>query len=181
MLMKMSIILYHKNRNIGIDVRNERGNIEMIEHPIIALRLQGYDEHICIDISEVHGFPNEISYGGGYFAQGNLDIRVGSYSVCAKHSFTTGELYDFLCQLQKCYDAISGEAVLENAGYELELKLTFQKTGKVLATGMFQERPDVDTRLYFEMMTDQSAVADALCELKNVYSIFGDKKGIIKT
>ena len=152
----------------------------MIEFPITAFRLQGYDEHICLEISEVHGFPNELSYGGGYFAQGYLNICVGSYSVCAKHSFTTGELYNFFCQLQKCYDEVSGEAVLENVDHELELKLTFQKTGKVLATGMFQECPAVNTRLYFEMMTDQSAVAGVLRELKNVYSIFGDRKGLIK-
>lgn len=152
----------------------------MIGLPITAFRLQGYNEHICLDISEVHGFPNEISYGGGYFAQGNLDICVGSYSVCAKHFFTTGELYDFFCQLQKCYDTISGKAVLENVDHELKLTLTFQKTGKVLATGMFQECPAVNTRLHFEMMTDQSAVAGVLRELKNVYSILGDKKGLIK-
>ena len=152
----------------------------MTELSITAFQLQGYNEHISLDISQVYGFPDEITYGGGYYAQGNLDICVGSYSVCAKHSFTTGELYDFYCQLQKCYDAISGEAILENVDHELELKLTFQKTGKVLVAGMFQELPSVDTRLHFEMVRDQSAIAGVLRELKNVYSILGDKKGIIK-
>ena len=151
----------------------------MTELPITAFQLKGEHEHICLTISQVHGFPDELTYGGGYFAQGNLDIRVGSYSVCAQHSFTTGQLYDFYCQLQKCYDTISGGAVLENVEGELKLELTFQKTGKVLVTGMFQELPSVGTRLHFEMMTDQSAVASALCELKNVYNTFGDRKGTV--
>lgn len=91
-----------------------------------------------------------------------------------------GQLYNFYCQLQKCYDTISGKAVSENVEGELELELTFQKTGKVLAAGMFQERPDVDTRLCFEMITDQAAIASVLRELKNVYNTFGDENGIVK-
>ena len=153
----------------------------MTELPIAAFQLHGYNnEHICLNISQVYGFPDEISYGGGYFVKGNLDICVGSYSVLAEHSFTTGQLYNFYCQLQKCYDTISGKAVLENVEGELELELTFQKTGKVLAAGMFQERPDVDTRLRFEMITDQAAIASVLRELKNVYNTFGDENGIVK-
>ena len=62
---------------------------------------------------------------------------------------------------------------------ELELKLTFQKTGKVFVTGMFQECPSVDTRLCFEMITDQAVIASVLRELKNVYNTFGDENGIV--
>ena len=29
----------------------------MIEFPITAFRLQGYDEHICLEISEVQNIP----------------------------------------------------------------------------------------------------------------------------
>ncbi|MBS5724433.1 MAG: hypothetical protein KHW59_01480 [Clostridiales bacterium] len=67
----------------------------MIELPITAYQLQSNNEHICLDISKVYGFPDELSYGGGYFAEGKLDICIGAYSVRAKHSFTTGELYAF--------------------------------------------------------------------------------------
>ncbi|MBS5724434.1 MAG: hypothetical protein KHW59_01485 [Clostridiales bacterium] len=45
---------------------------------------------------------------------------------------------------------------------------------------MFQERPDADTRLCFEMMTDQAAIASVLKDLKNVYKAFGDKNGVVK-
>ncbi len=159
----------------------ETKGIEMIHFPITAFQLQGYNEHICLDISQVYGFPDEILYGGGYFAKGKLDICVGSYSAFAKHSFTTGELYDFFCELKKCNDTISGEAVLENVDHELELKLAFLKTGRVLVSGMYQEHPAVDTRLYFEMITDQSAIPSTLAELKNVYDTFGNKKGIMET
>lgn len=91
-----------------------------------------------------------------------------------------GRIVCVFCQLQKCYDTLSGEAVLENVDHELEWKLTFQNTGRVLVTGMFQERPDADTRLCFEMMTDQAAIASVLKDLKNVYKAFGDKNGVVK-
>lgn len=126
----------------------------MIEFPITAFHLIGNDEHVSLSISEVYGFPEETAYGGGYGAQGILDIRVGSYTVYANHYFTTGELYAFFCQLQKCYDSISGEATLANTEQELQLKIVFEKTGKVIVSGEFQERPDFENKLRFEMTTD---------------------------
>lgn len=152
----------------------------MIELPIIAFRLDGYDEHICLDIYEVYGFPNEIAYGGGYGVKGLIDICVGSFSVHANHYFTTGELYNFSCQLQKCYDSISGEAVLTNTEHELSLKIIFNKTGKVVIFGEFQECLGSATKLSFEMGTDQTAILSVLRELKNVYNLFGDEEGLMK-
>ena len=150
----------------------------MIEFPMLAFKLEGNGEHISLSICEVYGFPEEISYGGGYGAKGSLEICVGSYNVHADHYFTTGELYAFFCQLQKCYDSVSGEAILTNTEQKLQLKLSFEKTGKVIVAGEFQERHDVNTKLTFEMITDQTAISSVLRELLNVYGSFGNEKGI---
>lgn len=152
----------------------------IIELPVPAIELQCYgNDHLHLTIDEVFGFPNEIAYGGGYGARGSLNIQVGPYNVHANHCFTTGELYDFYCQLQKCYDSISGEAILINTEQELELKLLFNKVGRVFVTGQFQALLDISNRLYFEMITDQTYVSKVLINLKRVYEKFGDKEGII--
>ena len=150
----------------------------MIELPMLAFKLTGTDENIGLSINEVYGFPEEIAYGGGYGAKGTLEISVGSYYVHADHYFTTGELYTFLCQLQKCYDSICGEAFLVNNEQELQLNICFEKNGKVIVSGEFQEHPYVDTKLIFEMATDQAAISTVIRELLNVFHSFGDEKGI---
>ena len=150
----------------------------MIELPMLAFKLTGNDEYIGLSINEVYGFPEEIAYGGGYGAKGTLEISVGSYYVHADYYFTTGELYTFLCQLQKCYDSICGEAFLVNNEQELQLNICFEKNGKVIVSGEFQEHPYVDTKLIFEMATDQAAISTVIRELLNVFHSFGDEKGI---
>jgi len=150
-----------------------------IELPLSAFKLKCYDnEYLCLTIDEVFGFPNVIAYGGGYGARGNLDIQVGPYNVHPVHCFTTGELYTFYCQLQKCYDSLSGVAILTNTEQELELKLMFNKSGKIRVIGEFQARPDVSNRLCFEMFTDQTFICEVLADLRKVHQTFGSTKGI---
>jgi hypothetical protein len=152
----------------------------MINLPIFAFRLDnGENEYIKLQIAEVYGFPDEIAYGGGYGAKGILEIQVGSYKVCANHYFTTGELYNFYCQLQKSYDNIFGEAILQNIERELQLQILFDKTGKVLVLGEFQARPDMRTKLCFELHSDQSVIGIMLKDLKYICQVFGDVNGII--
>jgi hypothetical protein len=152
----------------------------IMELPVLAIDLRCYNnEHLRLMIDEVFGFPNEIAYGGGYGVRGRIDIQVGPYNVHASHCFTTGELYDFYCQLQKCYDSVSGEAILTNTEQELELKLSFDKSGKVFVIGQYQARLDISNRLCFNMITDQTYLSEVLVNLKNVYKKFGDKRGVI--
>jgi len=152
----------------------------MVELPVLAFDIIGCNQHIRLNVDEVFGYPNEISYGGGYGAKGTININVGPYKVCTNHYFTTGELYTFFQQLQKCYDNIKGEAVLLNIEHALNLKISFGKFGNVVVSGKFQERQDVSNILYFEMDTDQAAIFDALTSLKVLCRLFGDEKGVAK-
>lgn len=54
-------------------------------------------------MEEVYGYPDEITYGGGYGARGTLQIKAGNYSVISQHNFTIGELFNFYVQLKKGY------------------------------------------------------------------------------
>ena len=149
----------------------------LFELPMPAFKIKGIDEYIELTIGEIWGFPNETSYGGGYGAKGILSIRAGKYSVAAVHYFTTGELYDFFKALEKCYETVSGAAVLENTERELELKCEFNKLGHVIVSGTFQANPSVNNMLSFEIITEQTQIKDTLAELKNIYETFGDTKG----
>ncbi len=146
--------------------------------PMVAFCLNGYDEHIRINIDEVFGFPNETSYGGGYGAKGKIEIKVQGYTVDSYHYFTTGELFLFKEALKTCYKSISGSATLENTERELELSISFDKTGKVQVSGEFQERPDINNRLIFEFRSDQTCIFQVIKDLEAVQKIFGNMTGI---
>ncbi|MBQ6043552.1 MAG: hypothetical protein IJL41_05360 [Clostridia bacterium] len=148
----------------------------MIELPLKAFDLIGNGEHIALEIYEIYGFPKEIAYGGGFEVNGAVEISVGSYKVHANHCFTTGELCVFLSELQRCYNAVSGDAILKNAEQRLKLTIHFNKTGRVVAYGEFQENHNVDTKLIFEMVTDQTAILKIIRELQYVKKLFDTEK-----
>ena len=145
--------------------------------PMLAFRITGIDEFIELTIDEVWGFPNEISYGGGYGAKGRLSICAGEYSVSAMHYFTTGELYRFFMGLKQCYAILNGEVVLENNEGALELKCMFNKHGHVFASGMFRADSVVKNILFFEIETDQTQLNNSISDLQTVYKIFGGNEG----
>ena len=149
-----------------------------MDFPISVFNITGNNGHIKLSIEEVYGFPDEISYGGGYGARGILDIKAGNYSVVSQHSFTTGELYDFYTQLNKCYEDLSGTCILRNVERELNLVLEFKKTGSVIIHGDFQETVNYENKLYFEFDSDQSCISLLIKQLLNIQKLFGDKNGI---
>ena len=146
--------------------------------PMLAFCLNGYDEYLQLSIDKVFGYPNETSYGGGYGAKGRIEISVQGYKVDSQHFFTTGELFMFKEALKTCYKNLTGSASLDNTERELELTVSFDKTGKALVTGEFQERPDVNNRLSFEFKTDQTCILPVIKELEAIQKIFGNMTGI---
>lgn len=152
----------------------------MLQLPMLAFVMTGIDSSIQLTIEEVFGYPDETSYGGGYGAKGTLDIKSGGFTANAFHYFTTGELYTFYQQLQGCYDSLTGIATLKNTERELELQCEFNKFGHVIITGSFQSSPTEKNILQFEIKSDQTQVKDTLLQLKAVYDVFGDNKGILR-
>lgn len=152
----------------------------MFAFPMLAFKIDGSsDEYINMTIDEILGFPNALSYGGGYGAKGILNIRTGAYFVSAIHYFTTGELYRFSLELEKCYRRLNGIAILENVDRELELKCEFNKLGHVIVSGNFQADSSVNNILHFEIKTDQTQIKDTMSNLRTVYELFGNERGIL--
>ena len=146
---------------------------------MLAFRFECMGDLIELTIDEVFGVPNETSYSGGYGAKGRLTIKASEYTVNeAQHYFTTGELYQFMRQLEQCYKTISGTAKLEDFECELELECLVNKMGHVFLTGSFQGRPDIKNVLTFELRSDQTQILPVIASLKKVYEVFGDDKGI---
>ena len=69
--------------------------------PIRAFCLNGYNEKIELQITELLGFPDNTSYEGGYDVRGTLHIVVGCYTVHTDNFyFATGVLYRLDWQLR---------------------------------------------------------------------------------
>lgn len=148
--------------------------------PMLAFKINGTSEYIELYIDEVFGFPNELSYGGGYGARGRITIVAGNYNVKSTHYFTTGELYVFSQQLIECYQNVKGTCVLKNTEYELEMQCEFDKLGHVKISGKFQKYQHVNNILLFEIGTDQTQIKEVIEQLEKVIKYFGDNNGIIK-
>jgi hypothetical protein len=150
---------------------------DLLDLPMLAFRIAGIYESVELIIDEVWGFPNEISYGGGYGAKGILTICAGDYSVSSNLYFTTGELYRFFNELTRCYETLSGTATLDNTDNTLNLKCEFNKRGHVFISGRFQADPAIKNILLFEFTTDQTHIKGNLFKLEAIYRLFGDEKG----
>jgi hypothetical protein len=150
----------------------------MINLPMTAFSIPGYGEKLELTILEVFGFPQEITYPGGYYAKGKIEIKSGSYYVLAEHCFTTGELWTFKNALKACYKEFSGEVELNSTESELELVVEFSYTGKVKIRGSFRERLDIGNKLLFEFESDQTCMLSAIRDLERVEKVFGDDLGV---
>ncbi len=161
------------------DTVANKGGETMLSLPMLAFRIESLEASIELTIDEVWGYPHETNYGGGYAAKGTLTIHSGEYAVNnATHYFTTGELFEFLQQLQHCYKTFDGIAVLKNTERELALTCLFNRRGHVLVEGSFQSNPALKNVLSFEFSTDQTQIPQMLSSLSKAASIFGDNNGV---
>ena len=132
-------------------------------------------EKILFELNEVIDFPDKTSYEGGYDIICTLQIDIGCYHAkCDKYLSATGALYRFSDKLKECYKTLSGSAeyhlLQEN---DLSFTVSMMSNRHAVINGRFQERPDKNTVLKFEMATDQSCLLPVFQEidhLKNTYS-----------
>ena len=87
--------------------------------------IQAENGHIYFKIEKVFGFPNNTSGFGGYDTQSNIEIVSSNYSVSGSLYITTGELFEFYKQLQKCYETLNGTATLKSYEGNLVLNIFF--------------------------------------------------------
>jgi len=142
--------------------------------------IKGYNgEQISLELKEVIGFPEHTSIEGGYDMKCTLKIDVGCYHVkCDTLYSATGALYRFCDQLKECYIQLEGEAeyklFLEN---DLYFKVDMKNSGQALITGIFQERPDKENILHFQMDTDQTCFLSVIQDIENLKNEYGGMEG----
>lgn len=84
---------------------------------------------IRIELQNASGFPKETSHFGGYDAEGIVEIKSGNYYVLGEIWFTTGNVYEFYKQLDKCYRELKGMAVFWNYETSSETRGCIQPLG----------------------------------------------------
>ncbi|WP_026693018.1 WapI family immunity protein [Peribacillus kribbensis] len=139
--------------------------------------IAGKQGFIRIKFNKVHGFPEETSYLGGYDVEGNVEIKSGNYYVKdAEFWFSTGQVYQFFIQLQKCYSHLKGCVSFSDEN-TLKIDMHFNKFGGITIQGYFQETAHQENILHFEFESDQSYLVSTLQQLQNIADQYGDLKG----
>jgi len=138
----------------------------MFDLPIIVFKLQGDNNYIELTAEDV----SKDNYLNDYIVEGLLEIKAGIYSASKQgFIFETKQIYDFYHQMKNCYDSLDGEVVLENMDLDLSITVSFGKMGRVVITGSYQEYPHINTKLCFEITSNQSYIPDALKNMQNFF------------
>ncbi|MGG3452302.1 hypothetical protein ABER98_21125 [Domibacillus aminovorans] len=140
--------------------------------------VKGKNGFIRIELHKASGYPEDTSHFGGYDAEGIAEIKSGNYYVLGELWFTTGEVYEFYKQLEKCYRELTGSAVFWNSESSLKIEVIFNNLGQVILQGYFKEEPHLENELQFEIESDQSFLASTVEELKRFVDYYGGLKGI---
>lgn len=81
--------------------------------------------------------------------------------------------------MKECYQKLESVAeyclLLEN---DLVFTVCMKSSGHAVVTGTFQERPDKDSVLSFEMETDQSCFLPVIQGITDLKRIYGGMQGI---
>lgn len=145
-----------------------------------SFQIKGDNGLIRIELDEVFGFPNQTSHFGGYECRADIEIKIPNYHVKGDFYTSTGEIFRFFEELNKCQKEIKGEAKYLTLEGNLELKVKFDNSGHAEINGRFQQSMGVENILHFEINSDQSFLKYTVDELKVFVNKYGDNKGIIR-
>jgi len=139
--------------------------------------IKGNQGFVRIKLQNVSGFPKDISHFGGYDAEGIVEIKSGNYYVLGELWFTTGDVYEFYKQLDKCYCELKGMATFQNYETSLKLEVVFKELGQVVLQGYFIEKAYMENELQFEIESDQTFLSYTLEDLRTFVGHYGNSKG----
>jgi hypothetical protein len=143
-----------------------------------TFEIAGKQGFIRIELIEVFGFPNETSYLGGYDVKGKIEIKSGNYYVKDSELwFSTGQVYQLLTLLKKCYNDLEGSFTFSDSENNLKIDLNFNNFGQINIQGYFQEFTHQENILQFEFESEQSYLVSTLHQLKIIVDQYGDLKG----
>ena len=138
------------------------------------------NDKILLELNEVIGFPNQVSYEGGYDLICTLQIYIGCYCVkCDRYFSATGALYRFSKELRECYKNLFGSAEYHLLWEDdLSFTVTMISNGHALVKGKFQERPDQNNVFAFEMETDQTCLLPVFQNIDALQNTYGGMQGV---
>lgn len=113
--------------------------------------IKGKQGFIRIELQEAFDFPKKTSCFGGYDARGIAEVKSGNYYVLGDLWFTTGEVYQFYQQLDKCFQKLDGKAEFWNYESNLKVEIEFGKLGHLIIKGYFKEKQELENELQFEI------------------------------
>jgi hypothetical protein len=134
-------------------------------------------DSLQISLDEVYGFPDRTSHFGGYDARGTVTLHCGAYHVRGLLWFSTGEVWQFYTELRKAYDDLKGEALFRSSEGNLNFTVSFTRFGHWTLEGDYQEHLHLNSRLRFEMTSDQTYLVETLAQLSEFVAKYGDNRG----
>ena len=145
-----------------------------------SFEIKGDNGFLKIEIKEVFGFPNRTSHFGGYECRADIHIKIPSYQVEGNFYTSTGEIFKFYNELEKCQIVLKGKAEYSTMENNLEMIIKYNDLGRTEISGRFQQYMDAVNCLEFEINSDQSFIKNTLDELEVIVKKYGNMKGIIK-
>jgi hypothetical protein len=134
-------------------------------------------EYFSLQISKVFGFPIDTVHWGGYDTLSLIEIKTRYFTAKGEIFITTGELYLFYCKLNECYLSIKGIAELTSYEENLNLKLSFDPSGRISVAGSLVFNTENGTQLNFQLHGDQSYLPETIQGLKRITDYYGNMEG----
>ncbi len=138
----------------------------------------GENGFIRIYLTKVLGFPDTTSFFGGYDTESTIEIKSSSYYLKGFVWITTGNIFDFFQELEKCQKNVRGKAQLESYEQNLQLTVEYDEVGHVSVKGKFVEKYMEENILYFEIKGDQTFMNSTINELEDIHKKYGGNKGV---
>ncbi|MFT6937660.1 MAG: hypothetical protein ACJA1N_001964 [Saprospiraceae bacterium] len=140
--------------------------------------IKGDNGFLKVKIINVFGYPNRTSHLGGYECRASIEINIPSYQVKGTFYTSTGEIFRFYEELNKCQNELKGEAEYITAEPNLEINIKYNNMGQTKITGKFQQTLSNSNCLEFEIDSDQSFIKYTVDDLAEIVRKYGNMKGI---
>ncbi len=149
--------------------------------PIKVFNIKGKEYgYIKMEIVKTYGFPESLSFRGGYDIKCRLEISSGVYTAKTDTYFTTtGALFSFYRSLSSCYEISQGIGSYSLYCPEsiLLFEIKYEDNGMAVVSGTYKNDPQVPNTLKFEFKATQADLEQVVFDLRHIVSIFGDMQG----
>lgn len=134
------------------------------------LHIKGRNGEVIIEILEIIS-DDEIDRFHGKDIWTTLDIRSGNFTGKGSVIFSSLDILSFYNELMICYESLCGSAkLIASRDCHFELDVIFDKHGKVICSGHFDESWESNHQLKFRYQSDQTFFRETLTELKTILS-----------